>query len=194
MTSKFFLVPCPDGETKESAIRLNFGELVIGRTEECHIYVPDQTVSRSHAILMVNPRQITVKDLKSRNGTWINGSRVTQSIVEPGNELWFGSAKYLITENPKDAAGIDEDLPTIGPNAMATATLDTNLTPRQSEVFQLLIRGKTEKDIAQELSIAKDTVHNHIRKIYEAFGVRSKVELLVKLGPTQDAKSSTKFA
>lgn len=53
--------------------------LVIGREDDCRIKLPDQskddTASRHHCILQVNPPDVRIRDLGSRNGTHINGKK-----------------------------------------------------------------------------------------------------------------------
>ncbi len=48
---------------------------VFGRSSDCHIQIPpqDATASRHHFILEVNPPDVAIRDLGSRNGTWVNG-------------------------------------------------------------------------------------------------------------------------
>lgn len=59
--------------------------------------------------------------------------------------------------------------------------VEVNLSPRESEVLDLLARGYSYKEIAHQLEIAFDTVHWHIRKIYEKLHVRSRGEAVAKV-------------
>jgi DNA-binding CsgD family transcriptional regulator len=52
----------------------------------------------------------------------------------------------------------------------------THLTPRQVEVLRLLEQGRSTKQIAEELHLSKETVRNHIRRLFEALGVHSRLE------------------
>ena len=52
------------------------------------------------------------------------------------------------------------------------------LTPRQRDVLRLLARGATTDQIAMELHIARETVRNHIRAVFAALGVHSRVEAI----------------
>jgi PAS domain S-box-containing protein len=51
-----------------------------------------------------------------------------------------------------------------------------NLTPRQAEVLRLLERGRSTKQIAEQLHLSVKTVRNHIRAVFGALGVHSRLE------------------
>ena len=51
-----------------------------------------------------------------------------------------------------------------------------HLTPRQVEVLRLLEQGRSTKQIAAELHLSTETVRNHIRRLFEALGVRTRLE------------------
>ena len=51
-----------------------------------------------------------------------------------------------------------------------------HLTPRQVEVLRLLEQGRSTKQIAAELHLSPETVRNHIRRLFQALGVNSRLE------------------
>jgi PAS domain S-box-containing protein len=51
-----------------------------------------------------------------------------------------------------------------------------HLTPRQVEVLRLLEQGRSTKQIAAELHLSIETVRNHIRRLFRALGVHSRLE------------------
>jgi DNA-binding CsgD family transcriptional regulator len=51
-----------------------------------------------------------------------------------------------------------------------------HLTPRQVEVLRLLERGRSTKQIAAELHISTETVRNHVRRLFLALGVNTRLE------------------
>ncbi|RAI84399.1 response regulator [Algoriphagus yeomjeoni] len=57
---------------------------------------------------------------------------------------------------------------------------DYNLSERENEVLQWLVKGYSYKMIAAEMFIAIDTVRSHIKKIYEKLHVNSKSEAVAK--------------
>lgn len=63
------------------------------------------------------------------------------------------------------------------------------LTKRQREVCKLLVNGHNELEIAKRLGCSKFTVHNHIRAIYERYGVHSRDRLVFTLLANHHASS-----
>ena len=51
-----------------------------------------------------------------------------------------------------------------------------HLTPRQTEVLRLLEQGRSTKQIAAELHLTTETVRNHVRRLFRALGVNSRLE------------------
>jgi PAS domain S-box-containing protein len=51
-----------------------------------------------------------------------------------------------------------------------------HLTPRQVEVLRLLEQGRSTKQIAAELHLTTETVRNHVRRLFRALGVHSRLE------------------
>ena len=61
------------------------------------------------------------------------------------------------------------------PDDTPTAPLP-HLTPRQVEVLRLLEQGRSTKQIAAELHLSPETVRNHVRRLFRALGVNSRLE------------------
>lgn len=55
------------------------------------------------------------------------------------------------------------------------------LTNREKEVFELLIRNKTTKDIANTLKISEKTVRNHISNTIQKLGVTGRAGAIIEL-------------
>jgi PAS domain S-box-containing protein len=53
---------------------------------------------------------------------------------------------------------------------------ELHLTPRQAEVLELLERGRSTRQIADELHLSTETVRNHIRHLFRAIGAHSRLE------------------
>ncbi|MGA4643021.1 response regulator [Limisphaera sp. 4302-co] len=57
---------------------------------------------------------------------------------------------------------------------------DFELSPREHEVLDLLAQGFLYKEIAEKLGVTYETVHTHIRRIYEKLQVRTRTEAVAK--------------
>jgi pSer/pThr/pTyr-binding forkhead associated (FHA) protein len=78
---------------------LETGTYVIGREADCEVQVDVASLSRHHARLTVGPHQARVQDLKSKNGTFLNGERVGSADGLPlreGDELRLGSIVFSL--------------------------------------------------------------------------------------------------
>jgi len=69
------------------------------------------------------------------------------------------------------------------PTGAAYFTWTFNLSPKETEVLDLLCQGLLQKQIAQELRISVQTTKNHCHQIYQKLGVSNKGQCLVKCGP-----------
>ncbi len=68
--------------------RLDRDEIVIGRSPECDIILPDRQVSRRHARIFRQGDTYYIEDLHSKNGTWVNGVPVYNAVpLEDGDEI-----------------------------------------------------------------------------------------------------------
>ena len=69
--------------------------VVLGRSRECDIRVPDANVSRRHAELRQEGATYWIVDLDSTNGTEVNGRRVDRSKVMDGDRIRIGGTDVV---------------------------------------------------------------------------------------------------
>lgn len=71
------------------------GEVTVaGRSDDSDIVLDDISVSRQHAVFQRTASgRITVRDLNSLNGTYVNGTRVEESVLRSGDEIQIGKFK-----------------------------------------------------------------------------------------------------
>jgi len=55
------------------------------------------------------------------------------------------------------------------------------LTPREQEIFSLLIENNNTKDIAEKLNISEKTVRNHISNVMQKLGTKGRAATVVEL-------------
>jgi pilus assembly protein CpaF len=77
-------------------------ELTVGRVDGNHLVLADGSVSKKHARLMLRAGQVTVTDLESANGTYVNGRKITRAtIVREEDAIYIGDFVLRI-ELPKE--------------------------------------------------------------------------------------------
>jgi diguanylate cyclase (GGDEF)-like protein len=81
----------PTGPAMGSRFRLGDVPLVVGRDEECHIRLDDNSVSRRHACIQPEGTDYCVIDLQSTNGTFVNEVRISTQKLKDGDYLHIGN-------------------------------------------------------------------------------------------------------
>ena len=77
-------------------IALGPGEHVLGRDPEAAVWIDLDSVSRRHARILVEEEQATLEDLKSKNGTFLDGKKVTSpERLSNGNRIKVGAASLV---------------------------------------------------------------------------------------------------
>lgn len=77
------------------------GSTTIGRSRTCGVRLDDLAVSRNHALLSRDGDRVTVKDLESSNGTFLNGARLgTEVELAPGDVVAIGESELVFRRQP----------------------------------------------------------------------------------------------
>ncbi|MEX2092574.1 MAG: sigma 54-interacting transcriptional regulator, partial [Pirellulales bacterium] len=102
-------------------------ENVIGRGTDCHISIPDPISSREHASIARQDDVWTIRDIKSRNGTSVNGQKIDEATLADGNTVRIGGTEFQFheSEEPPTAKGDD-------PQVMQTIVQDLPIAVQQS--------------------------------------------------------------
>jgi len=82
------LVAMSGGQTLSFPLRQ--GATIIGRHASCHICIPSPTLSRRHCQCLVDGATVTLRDLGSSHGTFVNGQRVERAQLRDGDLLSLG--------------------------------------------------------------------------------------------------------
>jgi len=77
----------------------------IGRVEDNTFQIAEPSVSSHHCEVLLRGNDVVVKDLNSTNGTFINGEKITESPIKPGQILRLGQIEMrLETDTPPTAS------------------------------------------------------------------------------------------
>jgi len=74
--------------------------IVLGRRHDCDLQIPLASVSRRHCQLVLNNNTVKIRDLDSRNGTFLNGERINdETNLKAGDYIKVGSLMFGIQIN-----------------------------------------------------------------------------------------------
>ena len=76
--------------------------ITIGRTDKSNVKIPDPLLSGIHCKFQYHPPKLEIKDMESKNGTYLNGLRVERSDVFIGDEIKMGDTKVMILSEKMD--------------------------------------------------------------------------------------------
>jgi len=83
-----------DGSQK--AFSLPGETTIIGRRHDCDLCIPLSVVSKRHCQLNQNNEAVKIRDLDSRNGTFLNGKRINETTVQAGDYIRIGPLTFLL--------------------------------------------------------------------------------------------------
>ena len=87
-----------DGPHRGQSVLLSTGKTIVGREQDCRIQLHDLQVSRHHCVFLRDDYAVRLRDLGSRNGTFINGLRSRgEQIVRPGDVITLGQIRLQFT-------------------------------------------------------------------------------------------------
>ena len=97
------LVLLSEGLTGRS-YELKTEKTTVGRVSDNAFEIPEASVSSHHAEIHLRGNDVLIKDLNSTNGTFINGEKVTEAILKPGQILRLGMVEMRLETGEAAAA------------------------------------------------------------------------------------------
>lgn len=87
-SDEFPVIVWLDGSLSNPHWVVDQAEMVLGREEGCEIVIPVRQISRQHLRIVMDGGACVIEDLRSKNGTWVNGYRLTgMRQLEDGDEI-----------------------------------------------------------------------------------------------------------
>jgi pSer/pThr/pTyr-binding forkhead associated (FHA) protein len=99
-----------DGDSSQN-YTFNVGEVVIGRSPECQVVLKDFGISRQHAKIVVDEDGARILDLKSKNGTTVNGVPVVEAPLKDGDRILLGKFQLTFSKSLEGKIVLDEAKP-----------------------------------------------------------------------------------
>jgi pSer/pThr/pTyr-binding forkhead associated (FHA) protein len=134
-----------DGSTR--SFKLPSTVTTIGRRKDCDLCIPLSCISRRHCEFDIDKDRLTLRDLNSKNGTFLNGSRISESLVKPGDMLKIGTLSFGIQID-----GRPEDIESMRPaDIPAKAKPTERQMIRADDSFEKMIDEFSDFDLNQTL-------------------------------------------
>lgn len=160
------------GQSSERRVPLLGPVVSIGRVEDNDIVLGHLSTSRRHARIETTGEEVTILDLESRNGTWVNGRRVQRAPLHTGDEVRLGDVDMRYdggsltsfsstVEFSPSAANSFGRLLGRGPSSLNLPTAERDA--RMRDKLQLLLE-------ASEQLASLDTVDNVLHRIVGLVG------------------------
>jgi DNA-binding CsgD family transcriptional regulator len=164
--------------------------LIFGRAPECDIRLAGGLVSRRHAAITMGDDALLIEDLGSRNGVALNQRKIDGRVaLAHGDTFTIGIEKFEVLDD--HVASRPAHLPTLPPGAPPFGESDVDdpaqvtvaahldgLSDREREVLELVVRGHTHKEIAEQLHVSVKTIETHRARLGEKLGCKTRAELV----------------
>jgi pSer/pThr/pTyr-binding forkhead associated (FHA) protein len=162
--------------------RIKARRQIIGRSRECEIQIHDTQVSRQHAKIWERSGVVFIRDLNSRNGTFVDGEQISRCALLSGKTLRIGDVTFEVvccqtSLHTKVLGIVNSSTEHVLPKVALEAHFKS-LSDAQRKVLRLLLQGASEKEAAATLRLSYHTVHTHVKEIHRELGVRSRGELM----------------
>jgi pSer/pThr/pTyr-binding forkhead associated (FHA) protein len=160
------------GSAGASMVPLDGDRITLGSADSNDLAVPaDRRLSRLHAVFERYPAGWCVRDLGSRNGTFVNGVRIWhERALADGDEIRAGSSRFVLRSGRVAPGQVTE-----------AGVAPPELTGRERDVLVQLCRPllagamftepASSREIAAALVVTEAAVKQHLLRLYEKFGI-----------------------
>jgi len=129
--------------------KLTQGVIKIGKVPSAHLRIDDESVSRMHAIIEVSGGEVSLIDLGSTRGTYVNGRKINKARLQTGDVLTLGDTRVELAIS--DAAELARPAPNPGTSDATRPTVAAAAAPPTARPA---ITAATVSAAAGELVIA----------------------------------------
>jgi predicted component of type VI protein secretion system len=141
------------GRSTTTTLKLNDGVTSIGRHDDCVIRIKSSQVSRRHCELLEEGDTLTLRDLGSSNGTFVNGKRVLgHQVLKHGDEVTLGAVTLRVAKLGQPAPGPVASIKKAGDTAVVEAIPDDS----DQEEFELEFDDEELAPEVEGIPLAED--------------------------------------
>ncbi len=122
----------------------------VGRVEDNTLQIPEPSVSSHHCEILLRGSEVVIKDLNSTNGTFINGEKITESVLQPGQTLRLGQIEMrLETEAGSAPVPIPAAAPAPAPAPAPSPAPAPASSKKPADQTLVMQRGVSLSDLEQ---------------------------------------------
>jgi pSer/pThr/pTyr-binding forkhead associated (FHA) protein len=108
-------------------------ELILGRSSDVDICIDNKNISRKHAKFKQDIDGVWIEDLKSKNGVFVNGRKITEPVLlDDSNEIELGDIKLKFSDSNAAMLKRLSILPAFGEPAAETPEQTVEEAPKPS--------------------------------------------------------------
>ena len=153
---------------------VNVERTTVGRVEDNTFQIADPSVSSHHAEILLRGPELLIRDIGSTNGTFINGDKITEAVLKPGQTLRFGQVEIKIDDGspvtaPPPPAPAGGGAPAPAPAPAKKSVEGTMIIPRGVSLTDLEQSGVRPSGFDTNASFSKKS--NKTNKYFLIIGV-----------------------
>jgi pSer/pThr/pTyr-binding forkhead associated (FHA) protein len=148
----------------------------VGRVEDNIFQITDASVSSHHAEIVLRGAEVLIKDNNSTNGTYINGEKISEAVLQPGQTLRFGQVELKLDDGKPMAASAPAAPAPAASAAASPKQVDTVNIPRGVSLTDLEQGGGNPPSLGDQKGFSKKT--NQANRIFLIVGIMVGVLLI----------------
>ncbi|NQU07371.1 MAG: FHA domain-containing protein, partial [Candidatus Abyssubacteria bacterium] len=151
-----------EGPHKGAFCELAPTEMLIGRMKTCPICLYDEEVSRKHASIVPEGESLIIRDLGSRNGTFVNNDRIKTKSLTDGDTIRIGCSVLLFTSEVGESAADEMTL--------VATVVSEDADGVMSDFAQQVVAGRSDLALIYRIAetvLREDNVENVLEKLLE---------------------------
>ncbi len=212
MAEEYYLKAVAHSQTEKSGYRIRQLPCTIGRGKHCNLDIALDQVSRQHARLDSGADGLTIEDLGSTNGTFVNHDRISGSVpITPGDRIHLGSHEFLLSESGTDIHTQPTDSPqaanvSAGHTILGFTAEPTGFPVQAPEFYELLndeavaiqtapitgLEGRTRaiclKAVSRHAEI--DAGHDELQRLAGQLGEEARLNQIIRQHALESAEEN----
>ena len=127
---------CTHGNNAQEVFAIKEGVNRVGRTSDAAIKIHDKACSRAHAEIFRKADYVSIEDLGSRHGTFVNGKRISHRVrLQVGDRVDIGHTVLKLAEG--ESATIEKALPEVPSGQVNTQEISERLLAAELDMAKL---------------------------------------------------------